>query len=545
MGTIWTEKESRRALISQDFVLGSHSSVLSTEDRSNYPLKDMSRGLTFDDSPAGDLSTTNSSIAPVTATTFTNAISERMSTDNIYKEPGANGISRRLYVSHFLSTWNFRTFEFGAVIFLATIFPGSLLFMSVYALVRAASAILLAPAIGRYIDNGERLKVIRDSIVYQRISVILSCVIFWIMLELKRSFAPWALYLMLSTNILLACIEKMCAITNTVSVERDWVVVIAENDEKVLCQLNSQMRRIDLFCKVVSPLIVAILSNSSIRAALLVIFCTNAVSVVVEYILIAKVYRAVPALANRPIQAAEERGDAARFCSSSLRELLDNLRFYFSQSAYLPSLSLSILYLTVLSFAGPLITYLLSVGFSSMEVGFIRMVSTVFELAATWIAPRFIRYVGPIRSGLWFLSFQMVCLGIAGTIFWAIPMPLWAATGLVCGTILSRVGLWGFDLSAQVIIQEEVQPEYRGVFSTTEAALQNLAELFAYASTMVFYKPLQFKYPTIISIIAVYISGALYANFVRDRRGHLIHHSACLKGRNRDRHTIQEVLGTL
>jgi hypothetical protein len=71
---------------------------------------------------------------------------------------------RQLYVSHFLSTWNVRGFEFGAVLFLATMFPGTLLPMSVYALVRAASAILLSPVVGRYIDSGDRLQVIRVSI---------------------------------------------------------------------------------------------------------------------------------------------------------------------------------------------------------------------------------------------------------------------------------------------------------------------------------------------------------------------------------------------
>ena len=72
--------------------------------------------------------------------------------------------NRQLYVSHFLSTWNVRGFEFGAVLFLATIFPGTLLPMSIYALVRAASAILLSPVVGRYIDSGGRLQVIRVSI---------------------------------------------------------------------------------------------------------------------------------------------------------------------------------------------------------------------------------------------------------------------------------------------------------------------------------------------------------------------------------------------
>jgi len=73
-------------------------------------------------------------------------------------------ITRRLYISHFLSTWNSRVFEFGAVLYLASIFPRTLLPMSIYALARGASAIVFSPAIGRYIDTGNRLQVVRLSI---------------------------------------------------------------------------------------------------------------------------------------------------------------------------------------------------------------------------------------------------------------------------------------------------------------------------------------------------------------------------------------------
>lgn len=73
-------------------------------------------------------------------------------------------LTNRIYVSHFLSTWNSRTFEFGAVLYLATIFPGTLLPMSVYALTRGLSAMLFAPAVGQYIDTSNRLQVVRLSI---------------------------------------------------------------------------------------------------------------------------------------------------------------------------------------------------------------------------------------------------------------------------------------------------------------------------------------------------------------------------------------------
>ncbi|KAG6844844.1 hypothetical protein H0H87_003275 [Tephrocybe sp. NHM501043] len=73
-------------------------------------------------------------------------------------------LGRLLYVSHFLSTWNSRLFEFGAILFVASIFVGTLLPTSAYALTRAAAAIIFSPVVGGYIDSGNRLRIVRLSI---------------------------------------------------------------------------------------------------------------------------------------------------------------------------------------------------------------------------------------------------------------------------------------------------------------------------------------------------------------------------------------------
>ena len=58
--------------------------------------------------------------------------------------------------------------------------------------------------------------------------------------------------------------------------------------------------------------------------------------------------------------------------------------------------------------------------------------------------------------------------------------------------------------------------------------MQNAFELCSYATTIVFSRPDQFRYPVLISAVAVTIAGALYAHFVRSRRGHLLHFPACV-----------------
>ena len=47
----------------------------------------------------------------------------------------------------------------------------------------------------------------------------------------------------------------------------------------------------------------------------------------------------------------------------------------------------------------------------------------------------------------------MLTLGATASFFWAEKTPIIAASGLAGGTILSRISLWGYDLSAQLIVQ--------------------------------------------------------------------------------------------
>lgn len=131
-------------------------------------------------------------------------------------------ITRRLYASHFLSTWNSRGFEFGAVLYLAKIYPNTLLPMSAYALARGLAAILFSPLVGQYIDSGNRLKVVMLSIVVQRLVVAASCIIFYLLYRhlFQNAIVQNGMVALLAA---LASFEKLASILNLVAVEKDWV----------------------------------------------------------------------------------------------------------------------------------------------------------------------------------------------------------------------------------------------------------------------------------------------------------------------------------
>jgi iron-regulated transporter 1 len=451
--------------------------------------------------------------------------------------------SKSLYVSHFLSTWNSRGFEFGAVLFLAAIYPGTLMPMSIYALLRAAAAILFSPRIGQVIDASERLVVIRASIIGQRSAVVLSCCV---LLFLLSDFGPpYMNYTMFAVLVLLSCVEKLCSIMNMIAVERDWVVVIADKQEDLLQEMNSQMRRIDLFCKLISPLAIALLDGLSTKVALLFTLVLNATVFGIEYLLIARVYRMTPALARRcpvsiPTRANEnqlsEDTSSEDLHTLTSKKAIGPLLTYVSSTAFLPSLSLAVLYLTALSFSGQMTTFLLATPqpkMTSITIGILRTISTVIELTSTFIAPRLMVSIGSIRAGIWCLSWQVLCLTFGVGLLWAsTDYELSYSIGvvaLIVSVVLSRAGLWSFDLVAQFHIQSSIVPSRRGSFSSVEASLQNFFELCTFATTIMWAKPEQFKYPSLISLVATWAAAALYAKFVRDRRGHLLHLPPCLK----------------
>lgn len=445
-----------------------------------------------------------------------------------------------LYISHFISTWNSRGFEFGAVLFLATIYPGTLQPLSIYALVRAFATIVLAPAVGKFIDRENRLRVVRLSIVGQRVAVALSCIIFLALLKFKSSMSSLLNGTLFACTIALACVEKLSATMNTISVERDWAVVIAGDDDSLLRRINSQMRGIDLFCKLVSPLLIALLDGFSSFIAIVVTLAVNGTSVFAEYFLIARVYRKIPSLEHHELNRIDSSTSVSgtNFITASrslVRSLSKQLAAYVKSHAFLPSLALSLLYMTVLSFAGQMVTYLLAVPdvrLTSTHIGLLRTVATVVEISSTFVAPLLMTRLGAVRTGIWSLSWQFLVLVPGIATFW-LPSyigvsPVLKVSIFVTSVVLSRVGLWCFDLTAQLLIQNSVSSQERGQFSSTEASLQNFFELCTFAVTIIWSKPQDFKWPATISLGAMFAAMTVYARFVRLERGHLLHCPGCL-----------------
>ncbi len=439
----------------------------------------------------------------------------------------------KLYTSHFLSTWNARQFEFSAILFIVDIFPGTLLPSSIFGFCTTLAAVFFSSRIGTLVDTHNRLRVMRWTILLQRASVVLACAVLLGMLFLAQpesAVDPTYLF-----PVVIACgiVERLCAVGNTISIERDWVIVIAEATGSDLASLNARMRQIDLFCALVSPMVTAgITASTSTWISISVILGISIISPIVEYVTIARVYQAIPALHHKPDTQSRSRSAAGTGKTSGV---IESYKDYMRHATFLPSVSISLLYFTVLSFGGTMIAYLKSIpsdpsstsmtqpAYSDPFIASMRGISVLVGLLATLVAPRTIRAIGLERSGLWAIWSQVLCLiPLILTFFVTLPSP-WHGILFFTSLSASRLGLWSFDLVQQQIMQDQVSPSDRGTISGCETSLKNVFELGSWAVSIVWFRPVEFGVPATISGGAVLCAALLFTFWARKRRGHTFH----------------------
>lgn len=230
--------------------------------------------------------------------------------------------------------------------------------------------------------------------------------------------------------IALGIIERLSRFANVVSIERDWVPTLANNgiDDKQsvrydLTHLNAVMARIDLVCRLGSPIAISIfmaLTKFS-RLGALGLIVINLITWPLEYWTARTVWDRVDRLRQsnpatsaciKEISAVEssrsndETHTRISF-KSCWRALLDatealslwfvqygsGLRQYFTTDVWKPSLAMTGLHFSVLTFSSTLIVFLVQSGFSMRIITCAEVVSATFELSSTYLFPWGVRFL--------------------------------------------------------------------------------------------------------------------------------------------------------
>ncbi|XP_018413080.1 PREDICTED: solute carrier family 40 member 1-like [Nanorana parkeri] len=348
-----------------------------------------------------------------------------------------------IYLGHSLSTWGDRMWHFAVSLFLVELYGNSLLLTAIYGLVVAGSVLLLGAIIGAWVDKNPRLRVARTSLVVQNVSVIICGIILMVVFlykaELLSIYQGWLLILCYILVISIADVANLASTAMSITIQRDWIVVIAGGDKDQLADMNATMRRIDQLTNILAPMAVGqIVTFGSSVLGCAFIAAWNFVSMCVEYLVLWKVYKETPALAFKAgrkreqemkqlnangidttsntaenpaegdllmeekaessVEMTEEPGCFERM-TEPFRILRNGWVAYYEQSVFWAGMGLSFLYMTVLGFDSITTGYAYTQGLSAFVLSLLMGTSAVFgivgTLAFTWLR----QICGLVRTG--------------------------------------------------------------------------------------------------------------------------------------------------
>lgn len=426
-------------------------------------------------------------------------------------------IKEKLYFSHFLTSWTDRVFEFSCFLLIGDIFKTSLLLASIYGFNTTISAIIWSSWVGRLADSTSRLRFVRMTMIVQKFAIVFSCVLFYIIIE--YSYRPYLLY---GGIVLCGCMLKLAFIANNIAIEKDWVMVITGGDTEAMLTV---MKRIDLFCKTMAPVMTGSLMTFGPSIGVIIIAAWNIISIIIEYQLVFQTYKAFPRLAFKNKDYAQNRlGEQASLLNESSEERPVSFMEYVHHKIFPASLAISMLYLTVLSFGGIMLSYLKIVGYSDWSLGVLRAIAGISGMASTYILPYLSARIGIIRAGVWALWFESITLipVVLSFTAWG-SQSSWGHIMLFGGMSVSRIGLWVFDIAETILLQQMVDNSQIGSISGWQHSLCNVFDLSQYVLTAIVSDPNDFIIPASASLCAVVAASISYTYFVKQERGHLLH----------------------
>ncbi|KAL4189543.1 hypothetical protein AMTRI_Chr08g207640 [Amborella trichopoda] len=433
-----------------------------------------------------------------------------------------------LYVGHFLARWGARMWEFSVGLYMINVWPDSLLLAAIYGVVETASIALLGSNVGDWVNRMTYKQVLQGWLLTQNFSFMLAGGTVFAVLScngLKSTNFPIFMVLVSLINIA-GAVGALSTLAGTILVEREWIVVISgSQSSEILTQMNSVIRRIDLTCKLLAPVVTGFLiSFISLKASAIAFALWTILSVWLEYWLLSSVYHGTPALIkkSRPEKTAKTNSDDSLSCSLDLEERGDSSSLeqrvhltgqnevhtskrgimtrllklptiagwlvYTRQDVLIPGVALSLLYFTVLSF-GTLMTATLEwEGIPAYVIGIARGISAMIGISATLLYPILHSHLSSLRTGLWSIWAQWSLLLVSIASLWVQNTYL-SAWMLMGGVASSRLGLWMFDLSVIQQMQDSVPEADRCVVGGVQNSLQSMMDLLGYVMGLIISNP--------------------------------------------------------
>ncbi|XP_071812545.1 ferroportin-like [Apostichopus japonicus] len=485
-----------------------------------------------------------------------------------------------VYASQALSSWGDRMWSFAVGLYLVEI-DGSLRLTAIYGFSLTASVLIFGAVVGRWVDRTSRLRAIQISLFLQNSFVAINAAAMCVLVVKRDELPTWVYAILAVAIICLGVCAKLTSIAEKICVQKDWIVVIAGEDKEYMAGLNASVRRIDLLTNILAPIVVGqIMTFASLVAAGVFISAWNVISMFVEYILLYNIYISVPALAEKkksesgtaqaesletdPVaptdQSPKVRWNPVAVVVNWLQTTYDGLKIYKSYDIFWGAFGLACLYMTVMGFDSVTTGYGYALGVPEYMLGIFRALGSLAGILGTVMFTFLRKRIGIVRSGLYCLAIQITMLSLCIASIFVPGSPFdarfvhtksitanvteclvtdrenveshWSAGLFFGGMILSRIGLWAFDLVLSQQIQESVEEHHRGIFNGIQSSLQSSFDMIHFILVIGLPCPESFGYLIFASYLFVCLGAAMYARFSYKKRGHILPHhlKECVSG---------------
>ena len=357
-------------------------------------------------------------------------------------------------------------------------------------------------------------------LIVENLALVFSGAFLWLFAtNSKESFEVGsASFWWLLLSALCMAIEKSASRTQQCNIEKHQVVNAAGTETVALSRANSRLVQIDLAFATISPFLISFLTSKSrfgfLRTIpfLVVSQCVIAVGTLP---LVLRVSEAAAKISPDDSRSQEKGPKASSGKSSVPSVRKDNLK-----SPRLIIFATGLLYFTVVSPGGIFLSWLKDASIDPYWIAFFSSSGQAAGILGSLLVPTIISTCGLGSSAIGLLAFQVVMVTIVALSvnFAPTTVPMASASSgpsnfislsvsMACvGCVVSRLGLWGVDLSLRQIVQLRTQSNNRVKVFGIQEGLTEFVSLLLY----IVVSSNAFEFTTLCAMSACSLALALF-----------------------------------
>jgi iron-regulated transporter 1 len=413
-------------------------------------------------------------------------------------------LRRKLLLSRLLTRSGDQAWDFALPLALIIIFPKNIaLGIGLFFLSKLLYT-FLAPIVGDRIDEWSAKKILQRGIGLQTIAVVAGGTLIWTLYlnsqegAINTQYGNLPLVLWFIALTISMVMGALGAMVIDIFISQ---ILVPDFFKDELTKINAYIRQIDLGTEVGSPvvtgIVIAACASFHPLAGFSVVVLWNALSFIPEYFLVKSCCETV-SFANKKLPIP----------LSMLQKYRAGFRAFFKHKLTVPILAYTMLWFSVLSPHGVLLTTFLKGGWNipEQDLGIFRGLGAVFGVSATLMFPFLVKKFKLIGAAGGLIVLQATAVSIAAAAYMTNSSHWYFFSAI----LISRIGLYGFSQGEMELRQRWCADGEKGQINGFASAMNNSATLLLLLAGTFFTNPDDFVILVVGSAFFVCLGAVMF-----------------------------------